>query len=158
MVLKWLIKLTLSWPSGDYRFRTRMPTVTSATSPERVQIVGRFSIETRICLSLGNSGSKSGCSAHRAPWDKSQFDEGRGIQKPGFLFRFWDTSPTCSVYLWGHWIVHRKAVLFLFVLKINLLLNFLKYLPLWVEGKNFYPLNVALGRKHVWALSSPKGK
>ena len=54
--------------------------------------------------------------------------------------------------------VQRKAVLFLFVLKINLLLNFFKYLLLWVEGRNFFLLNFALGIKHFCALCSPKGR
>lgn len=55
--------------------------------------------------------------------------------------------------------MHRKAVLFLFVfLKINLLLNFFKYLLLWVEGrkKNFFSLDFALGRNHFCALPSPE--
>lgn len=53
-----------------------------------------------------------------------------------FKFLRW-YPPTCLIYLWGPRIVQRKPVLFLFVLKINLLLNFLKYL-LWVEGNNFF--------------------
>lgn len=74
-----------------------------------------------------------------------------------FKFLRW-YPPTCLIYLWGPRIVQRKPVLFLFVLKINLLLNFLKYL-LWVEGNNFFfLLSFALGRKYFCALSSPKEK
>lgn len=50
MVLKWLIKLTLSLPSGDLRYRARLPLVVSASFPKRVQIfVGKISTETGLC-------------------------------------------------------------------------------------------------------------
>lgn len=97
------------------------------------------------CLSLGHSGCKFCCFAHRARWSKSQFGEGRGTKKLRFTFPPWipwEHPPTCSAYLWGPGIAHRKAVLFSFVLEINLLLNFFKYLLLCGGGrKKCFPLS-----------------
>lgn len=148
MVLEWLIKLTLSWLSADLRYRAISPAVINATSPERVQIVGQFSIETRICLFLGNSGFKFGCFAHRARWNRSRFGAGKRDKETKIFFSDSVIASTnlLSVPL-GPWMVHRKAVLFSVVLKINLLLNFFKYLLLWVAGRDFFPSQFCLGEE-----------